>query len=485
MTTNDGDVLGLIYEEARLCYPELFGGVALPAPRYSDFQDGADALAAVLGGFDPRPRFLTEAASAPLPDPAADAAISSLDVEAIRADFPILREKINGKDLVWFDNAATTQKPRCVIDRLGAFYTSENSNIHRGAHTLARRATDAYEDARRTAARFLGAGSPDEIVFVRGTTEAINLVASSWGSRFVGADDEILISELEHHANIVPWQLLCRKTGARLRCFPADGAGQIDLAAYGACLTPRTKLVAFSHVSNVLGAVAPAEALIRLAHRAGAVVLVDGAQAVSHLPVDVRALDADFYAFSGHKVFGPTGIGVLYGKYGLLDDMAPYQGGGNMIASVTMEESLYKKPPHRFEAGTNNIAGAIALGSALRYVSGLGLQAIAGYERMLLGCLTEELHHISGLSLVGNPADRSAIVSFRLDGLDSDDVARALDGEGIAVRAGHHCAQPALRRFGLDNAVRASLAVYNTFGEIDRFVRVLKNIGAQARNNTL
>ena len=469
MMTYENDVYRLIYEEARLCYPELFAAASTGAPSMDGISESSGAYEAVFGGLDPLPSFLTEE----LPSPAAQ---SAFDAASVRADFPILREKVNGRDLIWFDNAATTQKPRCVIDRLATFYARENSNIHRGAHTLARAATEAYEGARRDTAVFLGAGSPDEIVFVRGTTEAINLVATSWGNRFVGAGDEILVSELEHHANIVPWQLLCQRTGARLRFFPVDGAGQLDLAAYGACLTPRTRLVAFSHVSNVLGTVAPAVELIRLAHRAGAVVLVDGAQAVSHLPVDVKALDADFYAFSGHKVFGPAGIGVLYGKYDILDAMAPYQGGGNMIVSVTKEESLYRKPPHRFEAGTASIADAVALGSALRYASGLGLQAVAAYERELLDYMTERLDRLGGLSVVGRAAQKAAIVSFHLERADSDDAARYLDGEGIAVRAGHHCAQPVMKRFGLNKTVRASLAAYNTFDEIDLLVKALSRL---------
>lgn len=422
-------------------------------------------LEGLYDGFEALPGFLkAECLDAPY------------DVQALRADFPILRETVNGRPLVWLDNAATTQKPRCVIDRLLYYYEHENSNVHRAAHTLARRATDAYEGARRAAAGFLGASFADEIVFVRGATEAINLVASSWGPLFVREGDEILITELEHHANIVPWQFLCRRTGARLVCCPVDDSGQIDLSEYKRLLSPRTKLAAFSHVSNVLGTIAPAREMAHLAHGVGAAVLIDGAQAAAHMPVDVRALEADFYVFSGHKLFGPTGIGVLYGRYALLGAMAPYQGGGNMITSVTLEESRFKEPPHRFEAGTGSIADAAALESAVRYVSGVGLDVIARYEEDLLAYLTERLRAIPGLTIVGNAAQKAAVVSFYLVGVDSDGAARSLDAEGIAVRAGHHCAQPALRRFGLEKAVRASLAMYNTYEEIDVFTEAVGRI---------
>ena len=438
----------------------------------ADFSDGLGALAPVYDGFREFSRQLT-GNSCGKTTPAAP---GRFNAALLRQDFPILQRKINGNPLVWFDNAATTQKPRCVIDRLASFYEGENSNVHRGAHTLARAATDAYESARRAAAEFLNAAGPDEIVFVRGTTEAVNLVASSWGGHFIRDGDEVLVSGLEHHANIVPWQLLCQKIGARLRFFPVDDTGQIDLKSYAACLTPRTRIVAFSQVSNVLGTVTPAAELIRLAHRAGAVALVDGAQAVAHLPVDVRALDADFYAFSGHKLYGPAGIGVLYGKYALLDAMPPWQGGGGMITSVTPEESVYQKPPHRFEAGTAAIADAAALEKALHYVSGIGLKEIADHEHELLGHMTGCLARLSGLRIVGTAAEKAAVVSFCLDGIDSDEIARRLDREGIAVRSGHHCAQPVLRRFGLDKVVRASLGLYNTPEEIDLFIRVLSEL---------
>ena len=400
----------------------------------------------------------------------------SFDVEAIRRDFPILAEQVNGHQLVWLDNAATTQKPQQVIDRLVRFYAHENSNIHRGAHELAARATQAYEDARGTVARFLGAPSSEEIVFVRGTTEAINLVAQSWGRTYVGSGDEIVLSCLEHHANIVPWQLLAAERGAILRVIPVDDSGQIILGEYRKLLTDRTRLVAVAHVSNALGTILPLHEIIGAAHDAGAAVLVDGAQAVSHMPVDVRALDADFYVLSGHKVFGPTGIGALYGKPGLLDSMPPWQGGGNMIRNVTFEHTTYQPPPVRFEAGTASIADAVGLGAALAYVERIGRPAIASYEHELLTYATRALEAVPGLRLVGTAPDKAAILSFVLDGYRPEDVGSALDSEGIAVRAGHHCAQPILQRFGLTATVRAALAMYNTYAEVDLLAAALHRL---------
>lgn len=395
------------------------------------------------------------------------------DVEAVRADFPILREKVEGKDLVWLDNAATTQKPRCVIDRLSYFYEHENSNVHRGAHTLAARATDAYEGAREKIRRFLHASSASEIVFVRGATEAINLIAQTYGKANVGEGDDVLVSCLEHHANIVPWQMLCREKRANLRVIPVDESGQIELDEYRRMIGPRTKIVAFAQVSNALGTITPAAEMIGIAHRFGAKAVVDGAQAVSHLPVDVRALDADFYVFSGHKLYGPTGIGVLYGKLGILNDMAPYHGGGNMIRDVTFEKTTYQSAPHRFEAGTGNIAGAIGLGAAVDYVSGIGMDTIRRYERELLVYGETALQQVPGLRLIGTAQEKASVLSFVIDGIPNERIGRALDREGIAVRAGHHCAQPVLRRFGLEGTVRPSLALYNTKAELDRMREVL------------
>ena len=400
----------------------------------------------------------------------------SWDVAAIRRDFPILAERVNGHPLVWLDNAATTHKPQEVIDRLVRFYTRENSNIHRAAHELAARATDAYEDARVTVASFLGAPSAEDIVFVRGTTEAINLVAQSWGRQHVGAGDEIVISCLEHHANIVPWQQLAGERGAVLRVIPVDDSGQIILDAYRELLTDRTRLVAVTHVCNALGTIVPVREVIEAAHDAGARVLIDGAQAVSHLPVDVQALDADFYAFSGHKVFGPTGIGALYGKADVLDSMPPWQGGGNMIRNVTFEHTTYQPPPARFEAGTAAIAGAAGLATALGYVERLGRANIASYEHDLLGYATRALQAVPGLRLIGTAPDKAAILSFVLDRYRPEEVGSALNSEGIAVRAGHHCAQPILRRFGLAATVRAALAMYNTHAEVDLLADALHRL---------
>jgi cysteine desulfurase / selenocysteine lyase len=403
-----------------------------------------------------------------------------LDVEAVRRDFPILAERVNGRPLVWLDNAATTQKPRPVIDRLTAFYEHENSNIHRGAHALAARATDAYEDARKTVARYLGASSADDIVFTRGTTEAINLVAQSWGRANVGPGDEIVVSQLEHHANIVPWQQLAEQTGATLKVVPVDETGQVMLEALPALLTDRTKAVSVSHVSNVLGTIVPVREIAAMAHSAGAIVLVDGAQAIAHMPVDVQDIGADFYVFSGHKVFGPTGIGALYGRPEVLAGMPPWQGGGNMIRDVTFERTVYQEPPGRFEAGTGNIADAVALGTALRYVEELGRARIAAYEHELLEYATAGMGTVPGLRLVGTAPQKASVLTFVLDGADPEQVGSALDRRGIAVRAGHHCAQPILRRYGLEAAVRPSLAMYNTHAEVDQLVAALHQIAADA-----
>jgi cysteine desulfurase/selenocysteine lyase len=400
------------------------------------------------------------------------------DPNAIKRDFPILAERVHGRPLVWLDNAATTQKPQSVIDRLTHFYEHENSNVHRAAHTLAGRATDAYEAARDKVRRFINAPSPKEIVFVRGTTEAINLVAQSWGRRNVGPGDEIVITWLEHHANIVPWQLLCSEKGARLRVAPVDDDGQVILDEYERLLGPRTRLVSITQVSNALGTIVPAREMVAMAHRRGALALVDGAQSTPHMPVDVQELDCDFFCFSGHKVFGPTGIGALFGKREILDAMPPWQGGGNMIADVTFQKTTYQPAPLRFEAGTGNIADAVGLGAALDYLSAIGLENIHRYEHELRvyaeGCLAT----VPGLRMIGNAREKAGVLSFVLDGVRTEDVGAALDQEGIAVRSGHHCAQPILRRFGLEATVRASLAPYNTREDIDALVAALRRLQA-------
>jgi cysteine desulfurase / selenocysteine lyase len=406
----------------------------------------------------------------------APAAHPPFDVHAVRRDFPILAERVNGKQLIWLDNAATTQKPQAVIDRLTYFYSHENSNIHRAAHELAARATDAYEAARSKVARFLGAGSSEEIVFVRGATEAINLVAQSWGRQNLDKGDEIVISHLEHHANIVPWQQVAAEKGAKIRVIPVDDSGQILLDEYRKLLSDRTKIVAISQVSNALGTITPVREVIEAAHAVGARALIDGAQAVSHLRVNVQALDADFYVFSGHKIFAPTGIGVVYGKKELLDAMPPWQGGGNMITNVTFEKTEYHAAPARFEAGTGNIADAVGLGAALDYLERLGLENVARYEHDLLVYATRGLLNVPGLKLIGTARDKTSVLSFVLDGYRVEDVGQALSREGIAVRAGHHCAQPILRRFGLEATVRPSLAFYNTYQEIDTLVSVLQRL---------
>ena len=406
---------------------------------------------------------------------------STFDVHAVRRDFPILSERVNGRPLVWFDNAATTQKPQAVIDRLTYFYEHENSNIHRAAHELAARATDAYEGARETVRRFLGARFTDEIVFVRGSTEAINLVAKSWGAQNIGAGDEIILSHLEHHANIVPWQQLAAEKGAKLRVIPVDDSGQVLLDAYQQLLNPRTKMVAVTQVSNALGTVVPVHEIVARAHQAGACVLIDGAQSVSHMRVDMQSLDADFFVFSGHKIFGPTGIGVLYGKRAVLEKMPPWQGGGNMIVDVTFEKTVFQGPPGRFEAGTGNIADAVGLGAALEYVERIGIEAIGAYEHALLEYATRNMEPIPGVRLIGTAQEKASVLSFVMEGKETEEVGQALNAEGIAVRTGHHCAQPILRRFGLETTVRPSLAFYNTCEEVDRMVAVVRQLAGTGR----
>ncbi len=398
---------------------------------------------------------------------------STFDVNRYKSDFPILKEQVNGRPLIWLDNAATTQKPKQVIDRISYFYEHENSNIHRAAHDLAARATDAYEAARQKVQLFLNAASINEIVFVRGSTEAINLVAKSWGEENLKAGDEVIVSHLEHHANIVPWQQLIEKKGIVLRVIPVDEDGQIMLEEYAKLLGPKTKLVSFTQVSNALGTITPAKVMVEMAHQAGAKVLVDGAQAVSHMRADVRLLNCDWYVFSGHKVFGPTGIGVLYGKEALLNEMQPWQGGGNMIADVTFEHTRYQAAPARFEAGTGNIADAVGLGAAIDYVNKIGIDLIQQYEHYLLAYATRLLKGVPGLRLIGTAADKAGVLSFVLEGFRTEQVGSALNKDGIAVRSGHHCAQPILRRFGLESTVRPSLAFYNTCSDIDMLVSAL------------
>ena len=406
---------------------------------------------------------------------------TSFDVEAIRRDFPILREVVNGHPLIWLDNGATTQKPLSVIDRISYFYEHENSNVHRAAHELAARSTDAYESAREKTRRFLNAGSPREIVFVRGATEAINLVAQSWGRRNIQKDDEIVVSWMEHHANIVPWQMLCAEKGARLRVAPVDDSGQILLDEYEKLLGPKTRLVSITHVSNALGTVLPVKEMVEAAHRHGARVLVDGAQAVSHLRVDVQAINCDFYVYSGHKVFAPTGIGVVYGKTEVLENMPPWQGGGNMIQDVTFEKTLYQPPPQRFEAGTGNIADAVGLGAAIDYLDRVGIANVSRHEHGLLTYATAALLKIPGLRIIGTAKEKAGVLSFVLDSFRTEEVGDYLNRKGIAVRGGHHCAQPILRRFGLESTVRATLALYNTCEEIDALVAALWDL-RQGRN---
>jgi cysteine desulfurase/selenocysteine lyase len=404
------------------------------------------------------------------------------DANAVRGDFPILSELVNGRPLIWLDNAATTQKPQSVIDRLAYFYRHENSNIHRAAHELAARATDAYEEAREKVRGFLNAPSADEIVFLRGTTEAINLVAQSWGRQNVREGDEIVITWLEHHANIVPWQHLCNDVGAKLRVAPVDEDGQILLDEYQKLLGSRTRLVSFSQVSNALGTVTPAREMIEMAHRAGARVLVDGAQSVSHMRVDVQQLDCDWFVFSGHKVFGPTGIGALFGKRDLLNSSPPWQGGGNMIQNVTFEKTVYHEAPARFEAGTGNIADAVGLGAAIDYVQRIGIDNINRYEHELMAYATHGLNSVPGLRLIGTAADKAGVLSFVLKGFPVEEVGDALNREGIAVRAGHHCAQPILRHFGYESTVRPSLAMYNTRADVDALVAVLRRLQGSRHN---
>ena len=403
-------------------------------------------------------------------------ASGSFDVARIREDFPILKQRINDKPLVYLDNAATGQKPQAVIDALVNYYTCENSNVHRGVHTLSQRATDAYEGARSKVRQFLNAADDREIIFVRGTTEAINLVAQTYGRENIGPGDEIIISAMEHHSNIVPWQILGQETGAILKVVPINDDGELLLDEYEKLLSPRTKLVSIVHQSNALGTINPVEQIVELAHRRGVPVLLDGAQSVAHVPVDVSRVDCDFYVFSGHKLYGPTGIGVLYGKAELLEAMPPYQGGGEMIRSVTFEKTLYNTIPNKFEAGTQNIAGSVGLGAAIDYVANLGMDNIAAYEQELLTYGTRRLSEIGPLRLIGTARHKGSVLSFVMENAHPHDVGTILDAEGIAVRTGHHCAQPLMDRFEVSATVRASLAFYNTKEEIDALVKGIDRV---------
>jgi cysteine desulfurase / selenocysteine lyase len=467
----------------RALFPSFEEGVPKLAP-LPPLRNENDARAALT---DPSSFYFLDERSL-LEAPVDPAAIGDLklprqqfDIGSVRRDFPILHERVNGHPLIWLDNAATTQKPQSVIDRLSYFYEHENSNIHRAAHELAARATDAYEDARSRVARFLNASSSKEIVFARGATEAINLVAQAWGRRHINKGDEIVITWIEHHANIVPWQMLCAEKGACLRVAPVDDDGQILLDEYEKLLSPKTRLVSFTQVSNALGTVTPAHQMVQMAHRYGARVLLDGAQAVSHMPIDVQSLDCDFYVFSGHKVFAPTGIGVLYGKPDVLAETPPWQGGGNMIVDVTFEKTTYQPPPGRFEAGTGNIADAVGLGAAIDYLDHIGMPNIARYEHELLVYATQGMLRVPGLRMIGTAKEKAGVLSFVLEGFRTEEVGAALNREGIAVRSGHHCAQPTLRRFGVETTVRPSLALYNSFEDIDALIAALfrlKRLGA-------
>ena len=404
------------------------------------------------------------------------AGLPEFNIDGVRKDFPALQQHVNGSTLVWLDNAATTHKPQSVVDATSRFYSRDNSNIHRAAHTLAARSTELFEGGREKVRQFLGAADAKEIVFVRGTTEAINLVAQSWGHQNIGQGDEILLSQLEHHANIVPWQLLARQTGATLRVIPINDCGELLLEELPRLLTDRTKIVSVTHVSNALGTVNPIEEIIAMAHARGIPVLVDGAQSTPHFPINVQAMDADFFVFSGHKVFGPTGIGALYGKPHLLEAMPPWQGGGHMIKDVTFEKTVYNAPPEKFEAGTPDIAGVVGLGAAIDYLIGLGIPALAAYEHSLLEYAEEALRSVRGVRQIGTASNKASVFGFVIPGIPNNRIAKELDRQGIAVRAGHHCAMPAVRHFGVEGTVRPSLAFYNNRADVDALIHALHGI---------
>ena len=471
---------------------ELYGDTATAASAPSVGTDWAGIAADVLraeaaapaAAYSPTLVSVKNAGAAPAATaaktetlPRSSASVGNVPIEKIRADFPILSEHLaSGRSLVWFDNGATTQRPRQVIDRISYYYTHENSNVHRGAHELAARSTDAYENARSTVAKFLGAVSAKDIVFVRGTTEGINLVAQSYVRPILKDGDEIIASLLEHHANIVPWQMIAAATGAKIRVIPVDAAGQLDLAEYVKLFNSHTKFVSVTHVSNVLGTVTPVAELVGIAHAHGVRILIDGAQSVAHIPVNVTALDPDFYVFSGHKIFGPNGIGAVYGKTDALEEAQPWQGGGNMIADVTFERTVYQAAPNKFEAGTGSIADAVGLGAALEYMMKIGMANVAAYEHELTQYGMARLAAIPGLHLIGTAPGKSGVLSFVLDNHDIVSVGKYLDSQGIAVRAGHHCAQPILRHYGLEGSVRPVLAFYNTPEEIDLLAEALTRL---------
>jgi cysteine desulfurase/selenocysteine lyase len=401
---------------------------------------------------------------------------AGFDVERVRADFPILQQKAHGHKLVYLDNAATSQKPKAMIDAIVHYYEHENANIHRGVHYLSEIATEEYENARKVVQEFLHAAHPSEIIFVRSTTEAINLVAQTYGRTHVGAGDEVLVTAMEHHSNIVPWQLLCEEKGAKLQIAPINDKGELLLDEFEKLLRPGTKIVSLGHLSNALGTINPLAQIVRLAHAKGIPVLVDGAQAAPRLPVNVRELDCDFYAFSGHKAYGPTGIGILYGKLALLEKMPPYQGGGDMISSVTFEKTTYNKVPHKFEAGTPDMSGAVGLRAAIEYLNGLGMENIEKHEHELLAYATEKVSAIPGVRLIGTAKEKAGVLSFVMDGVHPHDIGTILDQDGIAIRTGHHCAQPLMDRFGVDATARASFGLYNTKEEIDALVQGIQKV---------
>jgi cysteine desulfurase / selenocysteine lyase len=401
---------------------------------------------------------------------------SDFDIDKVRADFPILQIDVHGHPLVYLDNAATSQKPKSVIDAIVGYYEHDNANIHRGVHFLSERATEEFEAARKVVQAFLHAARPSEIIFVRGATEAINLVAQTYGRVHVSAGDEVLITAMEHHSNIVPWQLLCEEKGAKLRVAPINERGELILEDFEQLLGPKTKMVALGHVSNALGTVNPIAKIIRMAHAKNIPVLVDGAQAVPRMPVNVQELDCDFYVFSGHKAYGPTGFGVLYGKQALLEAMPPYQGGGDMISSVSFEKTIYNKVPHKFEAGTPDMSGAVGLRAAIEYMETLGMENIAAYEHELLTYATDEVSKLPGVRVIGTAREKAGVLSFVIEGVHPHDIGTILDQEGVAIRAGHHCAQPVMERFGVDATARASFGLYNTKEEIDALVRGIKKV---------
>lgn len=404
--------------------------------------------------------------------------VTGFDAERIRQDFPILHQQVNGHPLVYLDNAATTQKPRAVIDAISDYYCQDNSNVHRGAHTLADRATAKFENARKKVADFINAPATKQIIWTRGTTESINLVASSWGGANLKAGDRILVSAMEHHSNIVPWQMISEKTGARVEAIPVDATGTLDMRAFADMLDSRVRMVAVNQVSNALGSINPVAQIVRLAHAAGALVLIDGAQAVAHWAVDVQELDCDFYVFSGHKLYGPTGIGVLYGRRELLEAMPPYQGGGEMIETVSFDGTTYNQLPYKFEAGTPDIAGVIGLGAAIDYLSGIDRKAAAAHEEALLHYARDKALQVPGLTLVGTASCKTAVLSFVLEGTHPSDIGMLLDQQGVAVRTGHHCAQPIMDQFQIPGTVRASFAFYNTFDDVDRLFVALEKVRA-------